>query len=130
MPMAERRLSRSHERGRRQREPQRARLRFWSSGSGMTVSDAAAAQLLAVCARGVGLIAAQRLGCGPCSTGPQTLDAQFGQQPGELGRVAGLARGHRDDQRPAAPVDEQVGLGGQPPRERPIAWSAGSSSRR
>lgn len=66
------------------------------------------------CAGGVGPVADQRRRPGPGTARSAPWHRQAGKQRGEHRGVTGLTRADEDDQRPAAPVDDGMGLGAQP----------------
>ena len=64
-------------------------------------------------AAAVGLVAEQRVWSSTCPAGTQSRDLQCCQQNREHRAVVGLARSGVDHQRPPAPIDERMELGGQ-----------------
>ncbi len=83
------------------------------SGLGDHGGDAAGAQVRAVPPGGVRLVTAQRVRSRPRSAGSEPGHPQRAQQRQQLGGVAGLAGRDRNDERPAATVNQRVRLGRQ-----------------
>ena len=83
-------------------------------GLGDDRGDASSAQMGPVAAGGVRLVPPQGGGAGPWSTWSQPRNMQGSQQRQQLRAVPCLTRRDGDDQRPAAAIDQRVGLGRQP----------------
>jgi hypothetical protein len=76
--------------------------------------DASGAQQSTVRARGVGLVASDRLWGGPGSARSAPGDPQLCEQQRQDSAVTGLTRSKDEREQPAASVDEGVALGAQP----------------